>query len=103
MLIPRSCLRTVVTVRPSLGNTGDGQTYGIGYQLKVNLRRHRTMQRTATGDLIDTGANLLLHPADRDRLKIGDEVAEGPDTWTVDKVAPVEVNGRVHHVEVLVS
>lgn len=98
MLIPKATLRVEVTVEPSQGNTGDGETYGTGYQLKGSLNRNRHLVRAKAGDTLKATAVLLLRPDAQ--IKVRDRVREGTDTFIVEKVAPVHVGSGVHHLEV---
>lgn len=98
MLIPKSQLRVAVTVEPSLGNTGDGDTYGPPFVELGSLNRTRRLHRSPTSDTLIAEAVLVVAPGSQ--IKTNDRVSEGGDQWIVEKVAPAYVGSTVFQVEV---
>lgn len=96
MLIPWAALRQTVQVEPSLGNTGDGETFGPAGSLRCSLRLERMLVRSSSGDTLTILGTLLARPDAT--IKARDRVRSGDDVFTVEKVAPVDVGGRTHHL-----
>lgn len=98
MRIPRSALRTPVTVEPWLGNTGDGDTWGPAVPELARVDLTERVQRGPTGDTRVTAGRLILAPDTT--VAAHDRVTVDGTTYRVGTVKPVHDPGsRVFHVE----
>lgn len=83
MRIPGVLLRTPILIEPSLGNTGDGDTYGTAVRVKAAVKTRVEVSNDATGQTITTWATCRIRPTTR----IGGRTPAAGDRVTVNGVA----------------
>lgn len=100
MKIPGLVLRTPITITPSLGNTGDGDTYGTPRRVRGDVDQRAAVTQGAEGAAVVAWAKVRIRPTVRvgDPPRppaVGDLVATpGGDGRPIVDVQPAQGPGR---------
>jgi hypothetical protein len=98
MRVPSFLLTDRVQIEPSLGNTGDGDTYDVPFELPAYVERNRATIRDRAGRDHKVSSLVILRPTSA--VKLGDRITVDGVPRIVRQVASLSAGRRESMVEV---